>query len=212
VYLSGFASWLAQACGDGDTARVEAERSLAGARRVGAPSLLAYALGVHALAVSDDHPDEALAAAEESVRLIEAGAGDTVYSVALSLGAILRAATGDHASAARALRTAIVHEAGTGARTGMAAAVNRTALVLAGRPATFEAAATLAGAVAGPVLGLFAAWLTPAQQDRYRRGLAELAATLGAERYADAQRRGAAMTYDQIVGYTLEQLDRLADP
>ena len=148
--------------GDDDTARAEAERSLAGARRIGAPTLLAGALYLHAFAVCDDHPDEALAAAEESVRLTEAGAGDTGYSPALSLGATLRAAAGDHAGAARALRTAIVHEAGTGNRNNMANAVNCTALVLAGLPDTFEAAATLAGAVAGPVLGVFPAWLTPA--------------------------------------------------
>ena len=135
--------------------------ALAGARRVGAPTLLAGALGIHAFAVCDDHPDEALAAAEESVRLTEAGAGDTGYSLALSLGANVRAAAGDHAGAARALRTAIVHEAGTGNRT-HGDAVNRTALVLAGLPDTFEAAATLAGAVAGPVLGVFPGVAHPA--------------------------------------------------
>ena len=68
----------------------------------------------------------------------------------------------------QALRTAIVHETGTGNRIGMASAVNRTALVVACRPDTFDAAATLAGAVAGPVLGAFPAFLTPPQQDRYR--------------------------------------------
>ena len=64
---------------------------------------------------------------------------------------------------------------------------------------------------AGPVLGVFPAFLTPPQQDRYQQRLAQVAATLGAERYADAQQRGAAMTYDQIIAYTLDQLDRLAD-
>ena len=165
----------------------------------------------YALAVCDDHPDEALTAAEESVRLIEAGAGDTAYSGALSLGATLRAAGGDYAGAAGALRTAIVHDAATGNRNSMAAAVTCTALVLAGLPDTFEAAATLAGAGAGPVLGVVPALLTRPQQDRHQHGLTEVAATLGAERYADAHQRGAAMTYDQIIAYTLEQLDRVAD-
>ena len=211
MWLSGIASLVARVSGDDDTARAEAERALAGARRIGAPTLLAGALYLHAFAVCDDHPDEALAAAEESVRLTEAGAGDIGYSLALSLGATLRAAAGDHAGAARALRTAVVHEAGTGNRNSMATAVNRTALVLAGLPDTFEAAATLAGAITGPVLGVFPVVLTPPQQDRYRQRLAQVAATLGAERYGDAQQRGAAMTYDQIVAYTLDQLDRLAE-
>ena len=61
------------------------------------------------------------------------------------------------------------------------------------------------------MLGVSAAWRTPAQQDRYQQRLAQVAATLGAERHADAQQRGAAMTYDQIIAYTLDQLDRLAD-
>ena len=211
AYLAGIASLAARVSGDDDTARAQAAPGLAVARRVGAPSLLAGALWLHAFAVCDDHPDEALAAAGESVRLTEAGAGDSGYSAALSLGAIIRAGAGDHAGAARDLRTAIVHEAGTGNRVGMAAAVNRTALVLACRPDTFEAAATLAGAVAGPVLGVFPAYLTQPQEDRYRQRLAEGVATLGAERYADAQQRGAAMTYDEIIAYTLDQLDLLAD-
>jgi hypothetical protein len=61
------------------------------------------------------------------------------------------------------------------------------------------------------VLGIFPAYLTPPQRDRYQQRLAQVAATLGAERYADAQQQGAAMTYDQIVGYTLDQLVRLLD-
>jgi len=84
-------------------------------------------------------------------------------------------------------------------------------LVLASLPDAFDAAATLAGAVAGPVLGAFPAFLTPSQRDRYRQRLAHVAATLGADRFGEAQRQGAAMTYDEIVAYALTELDHLLD-
>jgi hypothetical protein len=214
MYLTGTASAVAWAGGDADTARAEAQRGLAGSRRIGAPTLLAGALYLHASALRDDRPDEALAAADESVRLTEAGAGDVGYSPALALVAALRDRAGDQAGAAGALRTAVVYEAGTGNRKNMMAmVVTAAALVLAGRPDTFDAAATLAGAIAGPVLGVFPVfWFTPSQQDRYQQDLTQVAATLGADRYTDAHQRGEAMTYDQIIAYILDQLERLADP
>ena len=213
LLVTGLAGWVARAGGDDDAARAEAQRGLAGARRIGAPTLLAGALYVHAFAICDDRPDEALPAVEESVRLTDAGAGDTAYSPALTLRATLQDRAGDQAGAARSLRTAVVFEAGTGNRHNMANAIRVAALVLAGRPDTFDAAATLAGAIAGPVLGVFpVVWFTPSQQHRYQQDLAQAAATLGTRRYTDAQEEGAAMIYDQIVAYTLEQLDRVADP
>jgi len=92
----------------------------------------------------------------------------------------------------------------------MAGAVRAAALVLAGRPDTFEAAATLAGTVGGPVLGVFAVW--PSPQDHYRQHLAHVGAALGMDRYTNAQQQGAAMTYNQIFAYALDQLGRFADP
>jgi len=42
------------------------------------------------MALRDEDPDETLAAADESVRLAQAGAGDTTYSPALAIGATIR--------------------------------------------------------------------------------------------------------------------------
>ena len=168
-------------------------------------------MSVHAQAVSDDDADEALAAAEESIRLTEAGAGDTVYSLASDTAAMLRAARGDHSGAARARRAAVAHGASTGQRSSMDVDVCVAALILAADTDTFEAAATLAGAVE-PTLSVSLGWFTPLQRDRYQHGLAQAAATLGADRCTAAHQRGAAMTYDQTVAYTLDQLDRLAGP
>ena len=109
------------------------------------------------------------------------------------------------------LRTAVVHEAGTGNRSNMAIAVTATALVLAGLPATFEAAATLAGAIAGPVLGVFPGFGSP----HHSRTATNKASPRWPPPSAPTatptpNSEGAAMTYDQIIAYTLDQLDRLA--
>jgi hypothetical protein len=83
--------------------------------------------------------------------------------------------------------------------------------VFAGVPNTVEAAATLAGVLTGPVLGMFPWFLSPRRRDRYEQRLAEVTAGLDDQLWADTQRHGATMTYDSIVAYALEQLDRLAD-
>jgi len=209
VFLRGIANWIAYSTGDYATARSEAQLALAAARRIGAPTVLAATLVNHAIAISEDNPDETLAAADESVQLTEAGAGDTAYSAAPSIGAMPRAAHGYHAAAARATRIAVAHAARTGHRAYLGLDVTVAALVLSGRADTFEAAATLAGAVAGPVFGFSTAWLNPQWQNRYQQRLAEAAAALGDQHYDDARQRGATMTYDQIIAYTLEQLDRV---
>ena len=124
----------------------------------------------------------------------------------MSLGATLRDAAGDHTGAARGLCTAIVHEAGTGNRNILAGAVKVAAVVLAGRSDSFEAAATLTGAVDGPLLSVFPAWLTPSQLHLCQQRLAQVATALGPGRYRDARQRGAAMSYDEIIAYALDQL------
>jgi hypothetical protein len=211
VYMATVASFVAQMGGDYDTTRSEAERAVRDAGRIGAPTLVACALGAHAWAIADDDPEEALAAADECVQLSEAGAGDFAYSPNLALGAMLREAAGDQPGALDALRKAVEYDARTGNRVYMAMALTRTALVLAGSPDAFTAAATLDGALAGPVLGIVPRWLTPPQQKRYEQRLAAISAGLGEDGTARARRRGAAMTYDEIVAYTLDQLGRLAD-
>ena len=178
--LSGLTGWIAVSIDDHEMARSEASHGLVVARRIGAPSLLAGALGMHARAVADDNPDEALAAADESIRLTDDGAGDLAYSAVLSIAATLRADRGDHAGATRAVRTAVAHEARTGNRSVLAAAVTVAAAVLAGPADTSEVAATITGALAGPALGSSRAFLTPLQQNRYQQRLAAVAAALGA--------------------------------
>ena len=210
VALCSTTGWIAHGAGDHDTARSEAQRGLAAARRIGAPSLLATALCMHATAISEDNPGEALAAAEESVRLTEAGAGDAGYSG----GAANR---GDPPSGpGRPLRRGprLAHRCRTRRQDrqphSCRARHHRHGADL-GRPYRHlrsgrhtRRRCRRAGA------RRFLPWLTPPQHNRYQQTLADVAAALGAQRYAAAQQRGATMSYDQIVAYTLDQLDHLA--
>jgi hypothetical protein len=43
------------------------------------------------------------------------------------------------------------------------------------------------------------------------KALVDVAAALGTDAYARAQQLGAAMTYDEIVAFTLSELARMAD-
>ena len=45
----------------------------------------------------------------------------------------------------------------------------------------------------------------------YERALRDVETTLGPDAYAGGQQRGAAMSYDEIVRFTLDQLARLAE-
>jgi len=198
--------------GDYAVAKSEAAHAVALARSVGSPTLLAVALCSHALALSDSDPDIALAAAEESIRLVEAGAGNSVYSTSLQTAATLRWAKGDRAGAAMALRAAVAHEYRIGgSRAVLGTLVALVALLLAGSPETFDAATTLSGAVKGPVFGHIQLYLRPAQRDQYARDLAKASTSLGTDAYASAETRGTGMAYDEIVRFTLDNLARLAD-
>ena len=210
LHFEGF--WMAYISGDLDTARAEDVRALSSARRGGTPSLLAGALAIRARMLFEEDPDEALAAAEESIRLVEAGAADWAYSPALQVPALLRSARGDGVGAARALLTAVEYQARVGNRVQMSIDLAVAVLVLASSEDTFEPAATLAGAISGPTLRHLPGLDDSDGRKRYSRTLATVAAYLGTEAYSAAQQSGASMTYDEIVAYTLERLDRLAGP
>ena len=141
--------------GDDDTASAEAEQAVAGPT-VGSPTLLAPPLTLTPARCAMRTPTRPSPPPRRVVRLTEAGAGDTSYSPALQTGAMIRAGRRrPSAGAARAIRTAIGHEAGPATASSLPSTSPSPSLVLADQPATFEAAATLAGAVSGPVLGIF---------------------------------------------------------
>jgi predicted ATPase/class 3 adenylate cyclase len=211
--LHSLTSFIAIITGDHETARTEVEENLVIARRLGAPTLLANALTGHALMIADQRPQEALAAAEEVMRLIEAGAADSnAYSGAAHIAATIRSAQGDIVGAASVLHAAIEHEAQIGRRGLIAGGLRIAAIVLAATRHGNEAAATLIAAANGPVLGHYApATWAGIEVVRSERAAADVAAALGPAAYTQAQQRGASMSYDEIIAYTLDHLSRLTE-
>jgi len=203
-------SFVSRFVGDQDTASAAIEQNLAIARRIGAPTLLANALALHATHIFEQDPDEGLQSAEDAIRLVDAGASDTVHANAAFVVATVRSARGDARGAARSLRSAIERVVAQGRREVLAPLIRVAVLVLAANPSGFKPAATVSGAADGPILGHYAR-LTNVTRDRYDLALVTVATGIGENDYAKAVHDGAEMTYDDIVTYTLDQLDRLAE-
>ena len=210
--LTGLTGFIAELVGDRETARAEAHRHLTIARQMGVPTYLAASLANQGHTLCTDSPNEALAPLEEAIGLFatEAG-GDNQYGSALMDVAVLRAASGDVAGAAHAAEAAIHQAARTGNRPDTADAVAVAAIVLAGHPDRLDAAATADGARHGPVLGPIPATYSAIHKTRIDDAVERVAASLGTDAFAAARRRGAAMTYDEIIAYTRDQLACIAD-
>jgi predicted ATPase/class 3 adenylate cyclase len=203
-------AWIAHYVGDHDTARSVSRSGFAAAKRLGVPGMLATALGTHARTLSDQDPEQALAAADECIRLVEAGAGnENIYGAAQQTAAILRSAKGDVEDAAHAIRAGIEYNARAGNRLNLAVDVPIAIVVLASRPRGLQAAATLTGAATGPVLGHFDALLDV--RDRYESAVTKVTDALGSDDYTHARDRGASMTLDEIIDFALSSLDYLTD-
>jgi len=204
-------AWLTFPIGDLHTARSFAEEAVMWTRHLGSPSMLATALATYARMVSDEDAEQALTLAVECIRLIDGGAAGNAYSVALQTAALVQSARGNTTDAAGSITAALAFEARAGYRFAIAVDLAIAALVLAASPHGLFPAAVLSGAVAGPVLGSYPAFIGGNHQDRYVQALADVAARLGQEAYARAQAEGAAMTFDEIVAFALDQLAALAD-
>ncbi len=197
--------------GDQETARHEARQAVASARRVGAPSLIAGALAACAQ-VHLTNPEEALAAADESVRLVDAGAGDSVYGAALQTAALLRSGNKDAVGAAEAASAALQHTARSGNRSALPDSLAVAAVVVARGGAQDFEATRLAGALNGPVLGAFPLFMGSGPRALYDRVLASAANALGQDAYEAARNHGAVMSFPEIVAYALDRLARERSP
>jgi len=163
------------------------------------------------LAVSN--PQVALSEAEESIRLVAAGAGDMNYSAALNVLATISDARGQFTRAAQALRAAITHESRTGMRAYVIAYATNAVIVTVstGSPEAHVGAATLAGALAGPAVSGVPLFVTQELTYRYEPALAQLRMLLGPDLYNSARERGSVMTYDELIEFTLNHLARIVD-
>jgi predicted ATPase/class 3 adenylate cyclase len=199
----GRAVWSLMA-GDQATARSEADAALRIARRLANPSQLALALWITALTHEADDPDAALAALDEKIELVRAGANDVNFGAALAHIARLRDRNGDLPGALDALHKAVTHFQRVGPRAELVVVVAQLARTLASHGEA-EPAATLAGAVASGPLAAMGASRTP---QRMERATAAARSQLGDTAYRNAFARGAAMTYDDAIAYARTELDR----
>jgi hypothetical protein len=156
-----------------------------------------------------DESSDAIQALEECVaRARTVATADSAFAL-LALGSLakLRARRGEHTPAIEALREALVRAHDTGQPVVLATILNHGIGVAADLNA-LEFAATLgAAATDGPL-----AWLInvgPALLIQRQAALDQVRARLDPERYHAAVARGTATSYEQIVEYTLAELDRL---
>jgi predicted ATPase/class 3 adenylate cyclase/DNA-binding SARP family transcriptional activator len=201
-------SVLAWFAGELGTARAEAEEAVRLAHHIGSPHALAMALFALGQAMSRSDAPRALGIFEECVALVQGGAGgNIVIGGALAEVGRLRARAGDPIGAVQALRAAVQHQHDTGDRSSLAGHLLKAIapLVQLHQP---EPAAVLGSIVDK---GSLAPFLLASEEERRERQEAMHAtrAQLSSDAYDSALARGAAMTYDEVVTYTLGELDRL---
>ena len=206
-HLHSVTGWLAHLMFDDVTARAEAADAVIAARRCRSPSVLAQALATFARMRPDNEATEAVRDADESIHLMQQGAGDSFYSVNLGTIGLLRIVGDDLPGAAGACLDAVDFAARRGDRATMPANISLAVMILARIQDGEEHAATLVGAVEGPELKN-RVFVGQRHLDRYRGAQIALRNTLGESAYDDARRNGSAMSYAAITDYALTQLSR----
>ncbi|HEY8217451.1 MAG TPA: BTAD domain-containing putative transcriptional regulator [Acidimicrobiia bacterium] len=207
-----FTAFCAAIAGDLEAARAHADRSLQLARSAGTPSALAHALYARGHVLAEIDPEAALAALDESIALTRAGASAFAFGAALHQAARLRAQIGDAGAAMQALKASVAHEHQRGSRPSIVITLTVGVDVLA-TLGYAEQAAVLAGVITGgPLAPLIADRIDSTEQVSLERALAPVREKLGADGYARCTARGAAMSYDEIIDYTLTELDQLPAP
>ncbi|MEJ2862681.1 BTAD domain-containing putative transcriptional regulator [Actinomycetospora flava] len=201
--MAAFTRLLAVAYG-GDTAGATAEADAldAAVRRAGDPLLVPWSAYVAGEVRADTDPVTALALVEEAVRLAREAGEQYALGAALVTVTSLRARAGDTAAAARSALASLEHWRGTGNRTHQWVGLRGVAEILAdaGRD---ELAAELLGGLAsrrsgGALFGPDAARLAALRD--------ALAARLGDDVLAHAERRGAVRDDDGLVDLAREAL------
>ena len=193
-----------------EEARTPAEEALRRARMLANPSQLIVALRWFAGTRRPDESDETIQALEECLAHSRAVVTPDAPDVLQPLGLLarLRARRRERAPAIEALREGVVRAHDTGQSVMLAFVLSCGVSVAANLDAP-ELATTVGGAVTdGPLAEL--TYLVDPLVLAERQGLLEHArAQLGPDRYDTGHATGAAMSYEEIVEYTLAELDRL---
>ncbi len=202
--LHAVRSMLSAVGGDAEQGRRDADVALELSRRRGNPSQLVIALTATGTAWREVDPERARRALEESLQLVGEGASDVNLALACGELARLRLRDGDLAGALRAVWIAVSHSHANGDRPGIVGTLLIAAEILAavGR---HEAVVTLSRGIAAGLQSLTAGIGATFSQDQLLR---DARAALGDERYNAAAARGRGMSYDEVVAYTLMELER----
>ncbi len=201
--LGGFATFEAMA-GRIDAALADSEHAMQLAQSSGNLQFLANVLNGRAWALQRDDPEGALEVAEEFVAIYRrVGVARSVAPGLFALVAGLRARLGDDEGAFRLLRDAVVIARDDGTLPAAAATLGfaLTPFCRTGRP---EVAAVLLGALDRGALAQVAKF--PGAHDARARTRSRIDAALGDEQTEVLVERGAAMTYDDAIGYALDEL------
>ena len=183
-------------------ARARSDQLLDLARQSRVPSLLAAALGAFGFVLVETDPDAATAAFEESVALTRAGASDGAFAGSLGELALLHAQAGNLAKALGVLRNAVVYTRDVGNRLQTSAVLTRAVEIIA-TAGQDEAAVVISSAVAYGDLRSQMLAVVEQQQSL----LDQTRSQLGDTRYEAARARGARLSYDDLVAYTLAEID-----
>jgi predicted ATPase len=197
--------WVAYNAGDLGLARAVASSAVHEAQSSEVPALIAVALCLLARVLPDDRADEALNAAEESMRLIDEGAGaETNYAPAGQTAAMLLASRNEPVRAASALHRAVSYSAARGESPTTASTMGIAVFVLAVANDQVGAA-TVGGAI--ELGALTYRVLSEEHRRRHEGALQEVARALGPAAYDAARQNGASMTSDEAIQYALERLE-----
>ncbi|MCJ7438879.1 MAG: adenylate/guanylate cyclase domain-containing protein [Acidimicrobiia bacterium] len=189
---------------DDAAAGARAEEAVRLARELGNPTQLALALHAQARAITNVDPTAALTALDESIALTRDGAGASVFGMTLGRAAQLRAHFGDPDGALALLREAVAYSHDVGDHMVLSGMLflGIDALATLGHA---EPAAVLAGVVSGSPLSL----LSEMPPVPLEQPLEQARTELGSQAFDTAFARGATMEYDEVVAYTLGELDRI---
>jgi tetratricopeptide (TPR) repeat protein len=194
--------------GDRASAKREALHALDLARDAHNPTAVASAQFALATALSEDEPEAAGFALDESIELGRRGLGGGLLGFGLARRAALRARAGDLAGATADARDALQQGDERGDRPMLSSALQCSVPVLTtlGR---YEAAAVVAGAQrAGVATGMPRERLGALMADLgIADALDEARAVLGDDEYAHALERGARLSRDEVLTYVVSALD-----
>jgi predicted ATPase/class 3 adenylate cyclase len=178
------------------------------ARSGGQPSSLALALYAHAMAVLDRDPETTKRECQESLMLTDAGASDVVYANVHGLLARAAEQQNDPESAIRFVIRNIEYADMVGDRPPMIDAMFTSARLLA--RSDLEKLVVVAAGIRDGWWGPMSQIVRP-NEDIPADALERARAEIGDARFSEAWARGAEMSYDELIAFTLDALRPLLD-